>query len=81
MRKVFECQSPGCFIPLLPPKDRLVSFQHEDSETLQDRKRGIQHFMQAVADHPVLANLNNKLLDDFLSIRTQHQLDEFKLDT
>lgn len=78
IRKVFECMYPGCFIPLLPPKDPLVSFQHEDSESLQNRKKGIQQFMQGIAEHRLLANLKNKVFDDFLAIRTVHHFDDFK---
>jgi hypothetical protein len=38
LRKCLECLHPGLFVFPLPPKDKFISFQKEDSESVQARK-------------------------------------------
>ena len=41
-RQTLSFEYPGFFIPLLPPKEALVAFSQEDSDSILQRKLGIQ---------------------------------------
>ena len=51
-RMGINCEYPGFFIPMLPPKETFVSFKKEDSDSIQQRKLGIKQFLIELAEHP-----------------------------
>ena len=67
LRQALECAYPGLFIPCLPPKDRFITFQQEDSDSLKKRKQGIKQFLQIILSHDVLSS--EQYVIDFIEIR------------
>ena len=56
LREALECLYPGLFIPVLPPKGFIIAFEREDSESIQNRKRGIKHFILSIINHRELGS-------------------------
>jgi len=70
LRQALECSYPGLFIPCLPPKDRFITFQQEDSDSLKKRKQGIKQFLQIILSHDLISN--EPCVKDFIEIRAQY---------
>lgn len=45
---------------------------------MQDRKEGIKNFIQSFVEHDVLGS--QKMIADFLTLRTSHMFDNFKIE-
>jgi len=73
LRKAIECLYPGFFVPVLPPKDMGISFQKEDSESMQNRKKGIKNFIFSIVNHKELGT--HEMVDIFLTERAVYKFE------
>lgn len=66
---------PGLFIFPLPPKDKFIFTQKEDSITVLKRKQGIVNFLEVILSHETISKTED--LRDFMMTRQKQEFTKY----